>query len=103
MSRKPYRADRGPFYYSWKFFEALIVLAAIAVGFSIWLMPNWKESDTFKKLESAVMERREARLKYEAQVKAEEEERERLGLVYFGPGAVPIVEDETAAPPKPAP
>lgn len=91
----------SPFQPTWKFFELLIVVGAFAVGGLIWFVPNWAEGDTMKKVEAAVKERRERREKAEA-VQAEiEAERERLGLVYFGPGGVPIIDENgESAPPS---
>lgn len=97
---KSYSNPDSPFQPTWKFFELLIVVGAFAVGALVWFVPNWAEGDTMKKLEAAVQERREMRLQAEA-VQAEiEAERERLGLVYFGPGGVPIIDENgESAPP----
>ncbi len=100
---KSFTNPESPFQLSWKFFEALIVVGAVAVGTLVWFVPNWAEGDTMKKVEAAVQERRERRLAAEAAQAEIVEERERLGLVYFGPGAVPIIEDdESAATTEPA-
>ena len=98
---KSHSNPNSPFQPTWKFFELLIVVGAFAVGGLIWFVPNWAEGDTMKKVEAAVKERRERREKAEA-IQAEiEEERERLGLVYFGPGAVPIIDENgESAPPS---
>ncbi len=97
---KSHSNPNSPFQLSWKFFELLIVVGAFAVAALIWFIPNWAESETMQQLEEAVNERKERRLELERRQAEIEEERERLGLVYFGPGAVPIIdEDGESAPP----
>lgn len=99
---KPHSNPKSPFHLSWKFFEALIVIGAFAVALAVWFIPNWAESDTMKRLEEAVNERKENRLRWEAEQAQIAADRERLGLVYFGPGAVPILDEpqDTAPPPS---
>jgi len=93
----------SPFQLSWKLFELLIVIGAFAVAGLIWFIPNWAESDTMHRLEEAVNERKERRLKFEQRQEEIAAERERLGLVYFGPGAVPIINEDGESTPPPAP
>ncbi len=94
MSEKPYKQIKSPFHYSWKFFEGLIVVAAVAAAIAIWFLPNFAESDEMHAFEDAVNERKERRLAYEARQERIAKEKKELGLVYFGPGAVPIIESE---------
>ena len=97
---KSFSNPESPFQPSWKFFEALIVVGAIAVGALIWFVPNWAEGDTMKAISAAVDERKARREQAEAVHIEIEEERERLGLVYFGPGGVPIIDENgNSAPP----
>lgn len=79
--------------WTWKFFDALLVVGAVVLGLGIWLIPNWTDSPSFKKMEAAVMERREARLAREAEDArieainaAHKKKDEAEGIVYFGPG-----------------
>lgn len=101
---KSFSNPESPFQPSWKFFEGLIVVGAIAVGLLIWFVPNWAESDTMKEITAAVEHRRAVREQAEAVHREIEEERERLGLVYFGPGGVPIIDENgESAPPTELP
>ncbi len=100
---KSFTNPESPFQLSWKFFELLIVVGAFAVGALVWFVPNWAEGDTMKKVEAAVKERRERRLQMEAEQAEIEAEREALGLVYFGPGGVPIIDENGNSAPPAAP
>ncbi|MBI1358794.1 MAG: hypothetical protein GC155_00755 [Alphaproteobacteria bacterium] len=95
--------------WTWKFFDALLVVGAVVLGLGIWLIPNWTESPTFKKMEAAVMERRDARLAREAEqarIKAindaHKKKDEEEGIVYFGPGGTLLPPDDPGKPAKPA-
>lgn len=100
---KSHSNPNSPFQLSWKFFELLIVIGAFAVGALIWFIPNWAESEQMHRLEDAVNERKERRIAIEQRQAEILEERERLGLVYFGPGAVPIIDEDGESTPPPAP
>ena len=91
--------------WTWKFFDALLVVGAIVLGLGVWLIPNWTDSPTFKKMEAAVMERHEARLAREAEearIKAINDAHEKKdkeeGIVYFGPGGTLIPGGDAAKP-----
>jgi hypothetical protein len=73
--------------WTWKSWDFLLVLGAIAVGFGVWLLPSFTDSTVYKELIAKQTELRERREKIEA-VEAEiAAERERLGLVYVSPVA----------------
>jgi CRISPR/Cas system-associated protein Csx1 len=71
--------------WTWKSWDMLVVLAALAVGFGVWLLPSFTESKEIKELFAKQKELREQRLKVEAAEAEIAAERERLGLVYVAP------------------
>jgi sugar phosphate permease len=81
---------------TWKFFDMLIVAAAIALGFAIWFIPNFANSPEMKKLVAIADHRFEVKKhnKEEAERRAKEKaeaaaalakEREEQGLIFIAP------------------
>lgn len=81
---------------TWKFFDLLIVVAAVVMGFGIWFLPNWAGSPEMKQLEQIADKRHEikvhnkAELARRAEARAAEEkrlaaEREEQGLIFIAP------------------
>jgi hypothetical protein len=75
--------------WTWKYFDMLIVVGAVAIGIGVWFIPNFTESDKMKALEAAVAERREAQSAAEAEKTRKAVEQEELGIVYFGASPAP--------------
>jgi len=70
--------------WTWKYFDMLIVVGAVAIGLGVWFIPNFTESEKMKELETAVQERREERAARQADAERRAQEAEELGIVYFG-------------------
>lgn len=78
--------------WTWKWFDLLIVIMALAVGFGVWFIPNFMASDEMKalvasqnklKAEVAAYEKEVAAYdRQQAEIKREQEE---LGLVFLPP------------------
>lgn len=73
----------------WLFFDSLLIIGAIAVGFGVWFIPSWSNSDGFKKLTTAVHERVALQKKIKAEEARRKKQIEDEGIVYFGPGGTP--------------
>ncbi len=74
----------------WGFFDALLVIGAIIAGFGIWFIPSWSSTPGFRKLESAVHERIDLNNKIKAEEARIKKKNDEEGIVYFGPGGVPL-------------
>lgn len=82
--------------WTWKWFDLLIVVMALAAGFGVWFIPNFMASDEMKNLiasqkklkaEIAVYEKQQAAYeKQQAEIKKEQDE---LGLVFLPPPPAP--------------
>ena len=73
--------------WTWKSFDMLIVVAALAIGVAVWFIPSVSESEQMHELYEAVNERKERIAAREAAIAAEEarieREREELGIIYI--------------------
>ena len=83
-------------HHTWKYFDLLIVVGAIAIGFGIWFIPNWADSPEMRRLEAIADKRFEIKqhnkeeMARRAKVKAGQEaelakEREEQGLIFIAP------------------
>jgi hypothetical protein len=87
----------------WGFFDLLLIIGAVVAGFGIWFIPSWSSTPGFKKLEAAVHERIELNNKIKAEEVRIKKKNDEEGIVYFGPGGVPLPPEPVKGktPPKP--
>jgi hypothetical protein len=71
--------------WTWKWLDLAIVIAAVAIGFAVFFIPNFMNSDEMKNLVAASNERKAAQAAYKAQQAEIKREQEELGLVYLPP------------------
>ena len=81
---------------TWKYFDLLIVVGALAIGFGIWFIPNFAGSPEMRRLEAIADRRFEIKqhnkeeMARRAKVRAEQDaalakEREEQGLIFIAP------------------
>ncbi len=70
---------------TWKYFDGLIVVGALLIGFLVWFIPNFKDSKEMRDLYQAANERKDRIEARAAEEKRVAKEREDLGLVYLPP------------------
>jgi len=71
--------------WTWKWFDMMIAVMALVVGFGVWFIPNFMNSKEMKDLvasQNAIKAQNAAYAAQQAAIKAEQEE---LGLVYLPP------------------
>ncbi|MDZ4760196.1 MAG: hypothetical protein SGJ21_03895 [Alphaproteobacteria bacterium] len=77
---------------TWKYWDLLIVIGGLVVGFGVWFVPNFMADPTVQELMATQIERRERAEAYAAEQARIEKEREDLGIVYFPSPVTPPVD-----------
>lgn len=84
--------------FTWKWFDLLIVVGAVVIGFAVWFIPSFESDPEIQELYARQREIRERREAREAEAARIAKEREELGLVFIPP---PEEADQQAPPTGP--
>jgi hypothetical protein len=71
--------------WTWKWFDILVVIGAVAIGFAVFFIPNFMNTKEMKEFVAVQEERRAALAAYEARQAEIKREQEELGLVFVTP------------------
>jgi hypothetical protein len=71
--------------WTWKWFDMAIVVAAVAIGFAVFFIPNIENSEDMKKLVAIDNERRAAKAANDKRLAEIKREQDELGLVFLSP------------------
>lgn len=71
--------------WTWKWFDMMIAVMALVVGFGVWFIPNFMNSKEMKDLVASQNAIKAQNAAYEAQQAAIKAEQEELGLVFLPP------------------
>jgi hypothetical protein len=83
--------------WTWKWFDLMIVLGALVLGFAVFFLPSFENSKGMKEAVAAEKQRKAALAAYEARQAETKREQEELGLVFLSP------EPQQSQQQKPAP
>jgi hypothetical protein len=101
LAKRQRKVQIGYMRWTLQFWDVMVVIAAIAVGFGVWLMPSFTSTKDYKDMvagQKRIIAAREARQAEAARVKAE---REALGLVFISPATPAQTPSQQPSPPPP--
>ena len=71
--------------WTWKWFDILVVVGAVAIGFAVFFIPNFMNTKEMKDFLAVQEERKAALAAYEARQAEIKREQDELGLVFVTP------------------